>query len=124
MEEELVVGLVETLQIVRNDPAFIIPSPLPDTLKKSRCACLKINHEVRDGNMRVEQVINLFVQGKLAFLKRDRGKDAILGKKVVADRALRENVHLRERLELAVAGQQKENLCLEGELLRILVELF
>ena len=71
---------------------------------------------------RPKEMVELPVEGQLVRVEVDLGEDVVLGEEVVGDQALAEELLLRQLLLLAVAGQQEEQLRLEGVLVGLVVE--
>src|SRR5205823_14585906 len=123
MVEEVPKCLREPAEILRRDGALVVPLAFPEVPLQHLRSGLEVDDEVRPRELPVEELVDLLVQAELIRVERDLREDGIPGEHVVRHRPLREQVELLDRVLLAVALEQEEQLGLERMLLRVLVEL-
>ena len=94
-----------------------------DVLHQPGDARLEVDDEVGLDDVVLDTPHQGLVQLELFILEVQVRKDLVLLEYVVGDKKPVKQVCLRERALLLVAGQEEEDLCLEGVPLRILVEI-
>src|SRR3990172_816380 len=122
-EEELVVRLVHRGDVVAAQFFFECPAALLDAGDEGFGVRLEEDDEVRTDDLGLEQGIYLFIEGELVVVQVQVGEYPVLGKEIVADGALIEQIGLGHFFLLAKPVQKEERLGLKTEAHRIFVKI-
>lgn len=120
--EELIVRFAQPGEIVRIEAGFETSCAFPNPGQQYVQVRPKVNHQVGFHDSGPEFFEDSVVQGQLCGTQGETGEEPVLGEKIIADRALSEQFLLEQLLLLFETRQEKENLCLKGILLPVLVE--
>ena len=121
-EEEIIVGVVEVGDVLARHGALEVAPAQLDVLHQPVDRRLQVHHQVGLRERLFHVGRELVVEMQLVVLQVEMREDADLFENVIGDEELREQLLLRQRLQLLVAGEQEEELRLEGVALGMLVE--
>src|SRR4029450_9224092 len=102
----------QALQVLRGDAAFEVTISLADPAHQDVGPRLEVDDQIGPGNLRVEELEYLAVEGELVVAEGDAGEDAVLGEEIVRDRSARSHAP-RAAPELvpgALEGEEKLGL--------------
>lgn len=122
VEKEVVVGLGDAAKIVEVDLPFVGKVAGADPLKQDLWPRLEEDHKIGGGDAVAKELEDLLVEAQLVFVKVQGGKEAVSGEEVVTKGHLVKEARLGDFLLLLKSIEKKEDLCLEGVFLPILVE--
>src|SRR5262249_13019508 len=121
--EKVSICLRDTLNVFWRNAPLVLAVALAQPLHQYIATGLKIYDQIRFWQARTEERKELAIERQFVGFEVGLGKDLILGKQVVGDRVLIEQILLHELALLAVAAEQEEQLRLEGVGARLFVEL-
>src|SRR6516225_7167309 len=113
----------QALQVLRGDAALEVPVTLTNSSEEHIGPGFEVDDQVGPGNLRVEELEDLTIEGQLVRIERDPGEDAVLGEQVVPPPAGGIDAVLLELALLPVALEGEEERGLKGMAFGVFVEL-
>jgi hypothetical protein len=122
IKEKVPVSLRDFFDVIRRNAPFVLPIALAQPLEQDIGTGLQIHHQVRFWQARVEQLVELTIQGNFVAVQVHLGENLVLGEEVIDDHAVIEQVLLCQLVLLAIAAEEKEQLGLKGRGVRVFIE--
>ena len=110
MIKESAVTFTEPVQVHFRDAGFHRDAASLHALHQRFRLCLQVDHEVGNGGLRLQMIVELLVQGQLVVVQCEARKERVLVEQEVGDDACVEQVCLRQVAQLVHALEQEEHL--------------
>ena len=122
MEEVVVVGLIQAVDVFTVHVLFIVPTTLSNIRHETIGGRLQIDNQVRDRRSWLHDSEHGFIQAQFVAFEVDTSKDPVLVERVVGHNKIVEEVPSAQTLLLPETTGQETELCLEGPTRPVLVK--